>query len=70
MKRPLLVLLAGLVTAGVVACGGKAAPETAPAPQANADSIAAAEKARQDSIAAAEAAGMAMVTTGIRHFRH
>ncbi len=58
MKRPLLVVLAGLVTAGAVACGGKPAPET-PAPQANADSIAAAEKARQDSIAAAEAAARA-----------
>ncbi len=58
MKRQLLVVLAGLVTAGAVACGGKPAPET-PAPQANADSIAAAEKARQDSIAAAEAAARA-----------
>ncbi len=58
MKRQLLVVLAGLVTAGAVACGGKPAPET-PAPQANADSIAAAAKARQDSIAAAEAAARA-----------
>jgi len=58
MKRLLLVVLAGLVTAGAVACGGKPAPET-PAPQANADSIAAAAKARQDSIAAAEAAARA-----------
>jgi len=51
-------VLAGLVTAGAVACGGKPQPAT-PAPQANADSIAAAEKARQDSIAAAEAAARA-----------
>ena len=58
MKRPLLLGLAGLLTAGIVACGGKPAPET-PAPQANADSAAAAEKARQDSIAAAEAAARA-----------
>jgi len=58
MTRPLLLVLAGLVTAGAVACGGKPQPAT-PAPQANADSIAAAEKARQDSIAAAEAAARA-----------
>ena len=58
MTRPLLLVLAGLVTAGVVACGGNPPPAT-PAPQTNADSIAAAEKARQDSIAAAEAAARA-----------
>ena len=58
MTRPLLLVLVGLVTAGVVACGGNPQPAT-PAPQANADSIAAAEKARQDSIAAAEAAARA-----------
>jgi peptidoglycan-associated lipoprotein len=55
MKRPWLLVLAGFVATGAVACGGKPAPAT-PAPQANADSIAAAEKARQDSIAAAGAA--------------
>src|SRR5438445_4257569 len=58
MKRPWLLVLAGFVTTGAVACGGKPAPAT-PAPQANADSIAAAEKARQDSIAAADAAARA-----------
>ena len=54
MKRPLLLVLAGLVTAAAVACGGKSKP-AALAPQPSADSIAAAEKARQDSLAAAEA---------------
>ncbi len=58
MKRPWLLVLAGFVTTGAVACGGKPEPAT-PAPQANADSIAAAEKARQDSIAAADAAARA-----------
>jgi peptidoglycan-associated lipoprotein len=49
MKRvPSLVLLGLGVT--LVACGKK--PETAPAPMANADSIAAAERARADSAAA------------------
>jgi len=58
MKRSLQLVLAGLLTAGVVACGGKSAPTTtvAPAAQPNADSLAAAEKARADSIAAAQAA--------------
>ena len=55
MKRPLLLLLASVVTAVAVACGGsKPAPET-PTPQPNADSAAAAARARQDSIAAAAA---------------
>ena len=49
MKRvPSLVLIGLGVT--LVACGKK--PETAPAPVANADSIAAAERARADSAAA------------------
>jgi len=59
MKRPLQLVLAGLLTAGVFACGGKPAPTTTAAPaaaQPNADSLAAADKARQDSIAAAQAA--------------
>lgn len=57
MKRSLQLVLAGLLTAGVVACGGKPAPTTTVAPaQPNADSLAAAEKARADSIAAAQAA--------------
>ena len=52
MKRALLLVLTGLVTAAVVACGGKPQPATL-APSA--DSLAAAQKARQDSIAAAQA---------------
>ena len=55
MKRPLLLVLAGLVAATVAACGGKSKPTTSAAPQQRADSIAAAQKARQDSIAAAQA---------------
>jgi peptidoglycan-associated lipoprotein len=55
MKRPLLLLLAGVVAATAVGCKHNAPPVTTPTPQPNADSIAAAEKARQDSIAAAEA---------------
>jgi peptidoglycan-associated lipoprotein len=55
MKRPVLVVLASIVTAAAVACGGnKPAPQT-PAPQPNADSAAAAAKAHQDSLAAAQA---------------
>jgi len=55
MKRLSLVALT-LLAAGTVAaaCGGNPPPE-APAPVANADSIAQAERARQDSIAAAQA---------------
>ncbi len=53
MKRFELLVLGGLVAAAVAACGGGPKPE-APAPQANADSIARAEQARQDSIAEAE----------------
>jgi peptidoglycan-associated lipoprotein len=52
MKRPLLFVLASVVTAVAAACGGsKPAPQT-PAPQPNADSAAAAARARQDSLAA------------------
>jgi peptidoglycan-associated lipoprotein len=54
MKRSMLLVLVGVVTATLVACGGKPAPAT-PAPQPNADSSAAAERARQDSIARADA---------------
>jgi peptidoglycan-associated lipoprotein len=54
MKRSVLLVLVGVVTVAFAACGGKPKP-AAPAPQANADSIAAADKARQDSIAAADA---------------
>jgi len=53
--KPSQLILLGLVTAAfAVACGGKK-PETAPAPQPNADSIAAAERARADSAARAQA---------------
>jgi peptidoglycan-associated lipoprotein len=54
MTRSMLLVLVGVVTAGVVACGGKK-PATTPTPQPNADSSAAAEKARQDSMARADA---------------
>ena len=55
MKRPLLFVVASVVTAAAVACGGsKPAPQT-PAPQPNADSAAAAARAHQDSLAAAAA---------------
>ena len=54
MKRSMLLVLVGVVTATLVACGGKAKPET-PTPQTNADSAAAAERARQDSMARADA---------------
>ena len=57
MKRSPLVVLTGLLTAGLVACGGGSKPQTpAPAVKApNADSLAAAQKANQDSLAAAQA---------------
>jgi peptidoglycan-associated lipoprotein len=48
MKRIEWLMLGGLAAA-VAACGGGAKPQP-PAPQANADSLAAAERARQDSI--------------------
>ena len=47
MKRSMLLVLVGVVTAALVACGGKKV-STTPTPQANADSIAAAEKARHE----------------------
>jgi peptidoglycan-associated lipoprotein len=50
MQRIGLLIVAGLTTAAVAACGGKPAPVTTPLPQANADSLAR-ERARQDSIA-------------------
>jgi peptidoglycan-associated lipoprotein len=50
MKRLSLFLVSGLAAAALVACGGKPQP---PAPQPNADSLAAAERARADSIARA-----------------
>jgi len=50
MKRVQSLILMGLVVLSA-ACGGNPEPE-APAPQANADSIAAAERARADSEAA------------------
>lgn len=57
MKRLLLVVLAGVVAATVVACGGKKPePATTPTPQPNADSMSAADKARKDSIEEAERA--------------
>jgi peptidoglycan-associated lipoprotein len=51
MHRIGLLVVAGLAGMAVAACGGKPAPVTTAAPQANADSIA---RARQDSIARAE----------------
>ncbi len=53
MKPSHLILVGLATTAFVVACGKK--PETAPAPQPNADSLAAAERARADSVARAQA---------------
>jgi peptidoglycan-associated lipoprotein len=52
MKRSLLLVLVGLVTAALGGCGKKHASSTTPQP--NADSIAAAEKARRDAIEDAE----------------
>ncbi len=49
MKRFAWLVLGGLSVAAVAACGGGPKPQT-PAPQPNADSIAAAEQARRDSI--------------------
>jgi peptidoglycan-associated lipoprotein len=46
MQRPMLLLLVGLVTAALGACGKKRTSSTSPQP--NADSIAAAERARRD----------------------
>jgi hypothetical protein len=54
----MLLLSVGVVAVVLAACGGKK-PETAVAPQPNADSIAAAEKARQEALAAAEAERLA-----------
>ena len=57
MKPVSLLFVVGLAAAASLAssCGGGKAPEQpAPAPTANADSMAAAERARQDSIAEAE----------------
>src|SRR5512135_792842 len=51
MKRVHSLVLMGFGVALVAACAKKA-PEVAPAPQPNADSLAAAERARADSIAA------------------
>jgi peptidoglycan-associated lipoprotein len=51
MKRVHSLVLMGFSVALVAACGKKA-PEVAPAPQPNADSLAAAERARADSAAA------------------
>jgi peptidoglycan-associated lipoprotein len=51
MKRVHSLVLMGFGVALVAACGKKA-PEVAPAPQPNADSLAAAERARADSAAA------------------
>lgn len=57
MQRSMLLLSVGVVAVVLAACGGKK-PETAVAPQPNADSIAA-EKARQEAMAAAEAERLA-----------
>jgi len=54
MKRVHSLVLMGLGVALCVACGKNPEPEV-PAPQANADSIAAAERARADSMAAEQA---------------
>src|SRR5512135_3820761 len=51
MKRVHSLVLMGFGVALVAACAKKA-PEVAPAPQPNADSLAAAERARADSAAA------------------
>ena len=54
MNRLSMIVVAGLAVAVVSAACGGAKPQTAPAPQPNADSIAAAQqRARQDSIEAA-----------------
>jgi peptidoglycan-associated lipoprotein len=52
MKRVHSLILMGLGVALCAACGGNPEAEATPAPQANADSIAAAERARADSEAA------------------
>ncbi len=55
MKPVSLLFVIGLGAGALAgACGKKAVEQPAPAPTANADSIAAAERARQDSIAEAE----------------
>ena len=46
MKRSMLLVLAGLVTTGLVGCGKKKVASTTPQPSSNAD----ADKARRDSI--------------------
>ena len=51
MKRSMLLVLVGIVTAALVACGGKPQPAAAtPTPKPNADSIEAAEKARHEAM--------------------
>ena len=55
MKRVPSLVLMGLGVALYAACGKNPDPDAMPAPQANADSIAAAERARADSEAAAAA---------------
>jgi len=52
MKRVHSLVLVGFGVALVVACGKNPQPAATPAPQPNADSIAAAERARADSAAA------------------
>jgi peptidoglycan-associated lipoprotein len=53
MKRSMLLVLVGVVTAALVACGGKK-PATTATPEPNADSTAAAEKARHEAMEDAE----------------
>jgi len=53
--KPSHLILIGLATAAFAVACGKKQPETAPAPQPNADSIAAAERAHADSLARAQA---------------